>query len=111
MRSLTFLGALACGGLLLGGTAPVLADAGVPQKYRPTVQKALKWLVDKQNKRDGHWEAEGQGYPVTMTALAGMALLSEGSTATEGKYAKNIALARDWLIGRCMPNGMIGNPQ
>jgi len=111
MRSLTFLGALACGGLLLGGTAPVLADAGVPVKYRPTVQKALKWLVDQQNKRTGNWEAQGQGYPVTMTALSGMALLAEGSTVKQGKYSKNIKMARDWLMARCMTNGMIGNPQ
>jgi hypothetical protein len=105
MRSLSFLGVLT--GLLVSA-ASVQADGGVPQKYRPTVQKGLKWLVDKQN-RDGHWEAEGQGYHVTMTSLAGMALLCEGSTASEGKYAKNISRARDWVISRCSPNGMIGN--
>ncbi len=108
MRSLSLLGVLIS---LSVGAAPVLADGGVPQKYRPTVQKGLKWLVDQQNKRTGTWEAAGQGYPITMTALGGMALLCEGSTATEGKYAKNIASARDALIRSCMPNGMIGNPQ
>src|SRR5687768_13346383 len=109
MRSLPVLGALATCGLLLSGT-PTFADAGVPAKYRPTVNKALKWLVDQQNKRTGHWESSGQ-YPVTMTSLAGMALLCEGSTVKQGKYSKNIRMARDWLMQRCMPNGMIGNPQ
>jgi hypothetical protein len=75
------------------------------------VQKGLKWLVEQQNKRDGHWEATGQGYPITMTALGGMALLCEGSTVREGKYARNIRQARDFLMSRAMPNGMIGNPQ
>ena len=46
-----------------------------------------------------------------MTALGGMALLCEGSTVNQGKYSKNIGLARDWLMSRAMPNGLIGNPQ
>src|SRR5436190_113930 len=107
MRSLPV--ALTCLSLVLGA-ASVRADAGVPAKYRPMVQKGLKWLVEQQNKRDGHWEAAGQGYPITMTALGGMALLCEGSTVREGKYARNIRQARDFLVSRSMPNGMIGNP-
>ena len=107
MRSLWLLGVLT----LSVGVSPVLADGGVPAKYRPNVQKGLKWLVDQQNKRDGHWEAPGQGYPITMTALGGMALLCEGSTVNEGKYAKNIQKARDFLIAKSQPNGMLGNPQ
>lgn len=110
MRSLPLLGALASCGLLLSGT-PTFADGGVPAKYRPMVAKGLKYLVDQQNKRTGHWEATGQGYPITMTSLAGMALLCEGSTVKQGKYSKNIRMARDWLMQRCMTNGMIGNPQ
>jgi hypothetical protein len=87
-----------------------LADGGVPMKYRDNVKRGLTWLV-KQQKRDGHWEAEGQGYPITMTALGGMALLCEGSTVSQGKYSKNIKMARDFLTTRCQANGMIGNPQ
>ena len=109
MRTASLLGAVACG-FLLASTAPAWADAGVPAKYRPTVKKALDWLVKRQNQRDGHWDSNGQ-YPVTMTALGGMALLAEGSTVNQGKYAKNIRLARDWLMSRAQPNGLIGNPQ
>jgi hypothetical protein len=110
MRSLTVLGAIACAGLLLSGNA-LFADAGIPIKYRKTVKDGLNWLVDQQNKRDGHWEAQGQGYPVTMTSLCGMALLCEGSTVKQGKYSKNIQKARDWLMSRAQTNGMLGNPQ
>src|SRR5262245_25026543 len=109
MRKLSVLGALTCMSLFLGASG-VRADAGVPAKYRPMVQKALKWLVDQQNKRTGHWEAQGQGYPITMTALGGMALMGEGSTVREGKYSKNIKMARDFLMSRAQTNGMIGNP-
>ena len=45
-----------------------------------------------------------------MTALAGVALLSEGSTTTQGKYSKSIRLAVDYLLSRSRPNGLIGDP-
>jgi len=110
MRAGYVLGALACGFLLLGASV-ARADGGGPVKYRPTVKKALDWLVSQQQK-DGHWEAQGAQYPVTMTALGGMALLCEGSTVRAGKYAKNIRLARDWLMSRAQPDtGQIGNPR
>jgi len=86
------------------------ADTRVPVKYRPTVQKALTWLVEQQNKRTGHWEAQGGHYPVSMTALAGLALLSEGSTVHEGKYARNLRLARDFLTSKAQPSGLVGDP-
>ena len=38
-----------------------------------------------------------------MTALAGMALLCEGSTTTQGKYAPNIRKAVDYLVSRSRP--------
>jgi hypothetical protein len=45
-----------------------------------------------------------------MTALAGVALLCEGSTTTQGKYAPNVSLAVDYLVSRSRTNGMIGDP-
>ena len=45
-----------------------------------------------------------------MTALAGTALLAEGSTTTQGKYAKNIRMAVDYLVSRSRSNGLIGDP-
>lgn len=109
MRTAYLLGALA-GGFMLLNASPALADAGVPAKYRPTIKKGLDWLVNQQNKRTGSWEAAQAQYPVTMTSLGGMALLCEGSTTREGKYSKNIRMARDWLLERCMPSGQVGNP-
>jgi hypothetical protein len=105
------VGALACSFLLpLGGVRPVRADQ-VPRPYRATVKKALTYLVRTQAK-DGHWEADNASYPVAVTALAGMALLMEGSTAREGKYADNIQRAVRWLTlrERLRGNGLISNP-
>lgn len=70
----------------------------------------LDWLVANQSRR-GNWTANEGRYPTAMTALAGTALLLEGSTPTQGKYADSIAQAVDYLISRSRPNGLIGDPK
>jgi hypothetical protein len=60
--------------------------------------------------RVGHWTANNDTYPTAMTALAGMALLCEGSTTTQGKYAPQISKAVEYLISRSRNNGLIGDP-
>lgn len=99
------LGSLA----LLVMPAPRARAEELPAEYRASVAKGLEWMARQQHK-DGHWEAFGGQYPVTMTALGGMSLLMEGSTIREGKYRDNIRRAVDWLMARTQPNGMIGNP-
>ncbi|MBL8796195.1 MAG: terpene cyclase/mutase family protein [Planctomycetia bacterium] len=96
---------------LLGGlTWPASGRADeIAPEHREVIKKGMDWLV-KQQHRDGHWDANGGQYPTSMTALAGMALLMEGSTMREGKYADNIRRAVDWLVDRSQRNGMIGNP-
>jgi hypothetical protein len=74
-----------------------------------TVNRGLEWLAAHQS-RMGHWNAMNEHYPTSMTALAGIALLSEGSTTTQGKYAPNIRRAVDYLVGRSRSNGLIGDP-
>ena len=49
--------------------------------------RGLDWLAEHQS-RLGHWSATEGRYPTAMTALAGIALLCEGSTTTQGKYAR-----------------------
>jgi hypothetical protein len=100
--------------LAFGGLAPSLVRGDeIPEKYRPTVDKALAYLV-KQQFKDGHWGANGDQYPVSMTGLGGIALLMEGSTIREGKYATQIRKCADWLMERSMKgnnrDGLIGNP-
>src|SRR5438128_8036776 len=84
----------------------------IPEKYRATIHKGLEYLV-KQQFKDGHWGANGDQYPVSMTGLGGMALLMEGSTVRDGKYAPQIRKAADWLMERSMKgggrDGLIGN--
>jgi len=93
--------------------APCVRADEIPEKYRPTVKKGLDYLAKQQHK-DGHWSVASDQYPTTMTALAGMALLMEGSTIREGQYAKSIRRCADWLMERSMRgggrDGLIGNP-
>jgi hypothetical protein len=86
--------------------APAARADEMSPEQRKAVRKGLEWLSKNQHK-DGHWSDQ---YPVTMTAVSGMALLMEGSTIREGKYKDNIRRAVDWLMAHSHPNGMIGNP-
>jgi hypothetical protein len=110
MKRMTLLGA-ACAALMLAwGAARARADE-IPEKYRETVRKGLEWLV-KQQHREGYFAVQGNQYPVSMTALAGMAFLMEGSTIREGKYAEQIRKAAEWLMDRSQKgnrDGLIGN--
>ena len=71
------------------------------------VRPSLDYLASLQ-KRQGYWEANQGQYKVAMTALVGTAMLSEGSTTTSGRYAKEIRLAVDYLLSMSRPNGLIG---
>ena len=99
--------AMALAGLAAFWLAPV-ADAGrLDPKIKREVGRSLDWL-SREQRRQGYWEANGGQYRVAMTALAGNSMLCEGSTATRGKYAKNIRAAVDYLVEMSQPNGLIG---
>src|ERR1044071_7300027 len=92
--------------LIWTSSGPVEAKNNDP-KIKKAVSSALDWLASEQ-KPQGYWEAQGGQYRVAMTALAGNAMLCEGSTTTRGKYAKNIRNAVSYLLEMSRPNGLIG---
>jgi hypothetical protein len=73
------------------------------------VSRGLDWLAAHQS-RLGHWSAQDGHYPTAITALAGIAMLCEGSTTTQGKYAAHVRKAVDYLVSRSRGNGLIGDP-
>jgi len=93
---------------------PVVAQEKKPddikKKVEESIEKGLEYLK-KTQAQDGHWEAQGGQYPTTMTALAGMAFLMEGSTLKEGKYSEQISKAVVWFLAanRQQPNGLLGD--
>src|SRR2546428_13755590 len=112
MKYPLLLVALACGAMLLAPALPQARADEIPEKYRKCVDKGLEWLASKQHEK-GYWGANGDQYPITMTALAGMALLMEGSTVKEGKYAQHIKKGVDWLMGKSQDasgqDGLVGD--
>ena len=85
------------------------AQAADDPKTDRLISRGLDWIASTQS-RLGHWSANDGRYPTAMTALAGTALLCEGSTTTQGKYSKNIRMTVDYLISRSRSNGLIGDP-
>lgn len=112
MNRRLFMTSVAAGALARVGTSHSVLAAD--EKKKPDVEAAVERGLEYLKKiqaQDGHWEAQGGQYPTSMTALAGMALLMEGSTLREGKYSDQIQKAVNWFLARPQPNGMIGNPQ
>ncbi len=81
----------------------------IQAKYQRNVDRGLQWLAKQQ--RNGRWEGENGQYAIPVTALAGMALLAEGSGPGQGKYGKQIDRAVEFLTEQAQPNGLIGDPR
>lgn len=105
MRSLIMTIAAGSLALLIAGPAAAAEQIDV----RDNIDRGLRWLA-KEQAGDGHWAANGGQYPTSMTALAGMAMLMEGSTLREGKYRDNLIKAVEWFMKRAQPSGLLGNP-
>lgn len=100
--------------LAVGAALPLtLGDSASAARNKPeweaSIRKGLDWVASTQ-KSLGHWIAKSNNYPTAMTALAGAALLSSGSTTTQGPYAMHIRRAVDYLVSRSRENGLIGDP-
>lgn len=104
--------------LLLAAMASMAATspADLPKK-RPqhitedtekAIKKGLEYLVSRQSK-DGSFQDTGDlgSYPTSMTALAGLAMMSSGSTPTQGEYAPQLRKALTYAIGSAKKNGLI----
>jgi len=87
---------------------PPLLPEKVTLAAHESIQKGCKFLASSQA-RDGSWRSDGQfgTYPTTMTALAGLALLSSGSTTTRGPHAPQLRKAVTYLLESSRPDGLI----
>ena len=100
--------ALASLGLALSHRLPVHAQSSrLDPAWEQSIRSGLDYLARTQSSR-GQWNTSV--YPTALAALAGMALICSGSTTTQGPYSKQIARCTDFLISKCRPNGLIGDP-
>lgn len=89
--------------LLCGAVAPASRP---PDDVKEPTKRGLDWLAAQQA-ADGSWSGNGGIYPTALTALAGTALMAEGSTRGEGKYAANLSKAVEWYLKGARPSGLL----
>jgi len=67
------------------------------------IEKGLAYLARTQS-NNGSWSGarDGASYPVTMTALSGMAFLAGGNTTSRGPYADNVKKAVRYIMGEAL---------
>ncbi|MCA9126319.1 MAG: hypothetical protein KDB22_04500 [Planctomycetales bacterium] len=86
---------------------PTRAQSRTNAVWEQSIRAGLDYLAREQSAR-GQWNTPM--YPTALAALAGTALICSGSTTTQGPYAQQIARCTDFLISKCRPNGLIGDP-
>ncbi len=109
--SALFLGAaVAVASVLAPAGAGSQAAAAAPPNAatKAVVRRGLDYLARVQS-QPGYFAAQNGGYRAAMTALAGTALLAEGSTTTRGRYAPNVRRAVNYLLSISRRNGLIGS--
>jgi len=80
----------------------------ITPETQAAIDRGLTYLAARQAPRDGSFGSSASARRrVAITALAGMAFLSSGSTPGRGRYGTNVQRAVDFLLTRCQPNGFI----
>ncbi len=85
---------------------------GITPETEAAIERGLSYLARKQD-RQGSWSNLGGygAYPVPMTALAGLALLMDGNTTTQGRYAPQVDRAARYLQRSSLPSGLIAQTE
>lgn len=94
---------------------PVLPERlpeGMDARTVAAIDRGLAYLARVQD-RQGAWaNVGGYGeYPVAMTSLAGIALLMDGNTTTQGRYAVQVDRAARYVMRASMTNGLIARTE
>lgn len=110
------LGAVAMGQTPVSVTSAVATETtkairlpkGITPEAHQAIESGLAYLVRNQD-RQGSWSNKGAygEYPVAMTALAGLALLMDGNTTTQGRYAPQVDRAANYIMRSASQTGLI----
>ena len=98
---------------LAGSSSVETTGARLPEEITPVAKQAIERglaYLSRTQDRQGSWSNRGSfgRYPVAMTALAGLALLMDGNTTTQGRYAPQVDRATRYLLRSSTPSGLIG---
>jgi hypothetical protein len=85
---------------------------GITLETKATIDRGLAYLARNQD-RQGSWSNRGAygEYPVAMTALAGLALLMDGNTTTQGRYAPHVDRGARYLVRSSTSSGLIARTE
>jgi hypothetical protein len=102
----------ACIAICLFTTAAVSAVPPLPKHVTPEAGQAIEGglaYLARAQARDGAWRNRGTygRYPVAMTSLAGLALLMNGNSTTQGPYAPAVDRAARFLVESSSRSGLI----
>ncbi|MCK4284202.1 MAG: terpene cyclase/mutase family protein [Candidatus Brocadiae bacterium] len=89
------------------------ADLDLPPEAQQAVEAGISFLIRTQNP-DGSWLSDGSTgrYPTAITALAGLALLANGSTCYSGKHTTNVRAAVEYILQHAdADTGLIGGQE
>ncbi len=73
------------------------------------IERALKWLASQQHDDGGFGTGTYRGN-VAVGALAGMAMMADGSTPGRGIYGQQVNRCIDYLLACAQPSGFIAGP-
>lgn len=73
------------------------------------VERGLNLLASRQDE-EGSFRSGGYSRNVAISALAGMAFLSSGSTPGRGRYGRNIERSIDFILSNTQESGFINLP-
>jgi hypothetical protein len=65
---------------------------------RRAIRRGVAWLAREQLDSSGSWPSNPPRYKMSVSALAGLALLANGNTPDSGPYAANLRKLVKWLI-------------
>lgn len=105
-----------CGFVLLGialmAPAAIALPPGVTPEAKAAIDRGLSYLSRTQH-RQGYWANRGarDAYPVAMSGLATLALLMDGNTTTQGRYAPNVDRAAHFLAASAQGSGLIAQSE
>ncbi len=85
-----------------------LGAKDITPEAKNAIDRGLAYLARQQERRGSWSNTGGQGrYPVAMTSLAGLALLMDGNTTTQGRYAPQVDRCVNFLLNSIQPSGLI----
>lgn len=98
------------------GRAARAEEPSLPPLITPESERAMARglaYLGRTQSRDGGWRHEGPTghYPVAMTALAGLALLANGNTPTQGQYAPQVSRAIQFTLDSVQTSGLLAQPE